>query len=174
MKPNKIRNIIKHYKKLREENPDTWIEHCKNQEKLDDAIVYAALAENHLGKRNNHQKRRKKLNLEKFAANLVDIKPEIQKAKSFDELLLIIENCKIKGIGPLTCYDTAQRIGAKIKLFPEHIYLHAGTKTGAEKLLGKRLNLKFINITDLPNPFQNENLTNAEIEDILCIYKDRF
>ncbi|MGJ8667547.1 MAG: hypothetical protein ACSHW7_14345 [Patiriisocius sp.] len=159
---------------MREENPDTWIEHCKNQEKLDDAIVYAALAENHLGKRNNHQKRRKKLNLEKFAANLVDIKPEIQKAKSFDELLLIIENCKIKGIGPLTCYDTAQRIGAKIKLFPEHIYLHAGTKTGAEKLLGKRLNLKFINITDLPNPFQNENLTNAEIEDILCIYKDRF
>lgn len=174
MNTKKIRNIIRHYKKLRQEHPDTWIEHCKNQKSLEDAIVYAALAENHLGKRNNHQKRREKINLEKFAANLVDKKTEIQKAKSFDGLLTIVENCKIKGIGPLTFYDTAQRIGAKIRLFPEHIYLHAGTKTGAEKLLGKRLKVKFINKTDLPSPFQNVHLTNGEIEDILCIYKDKF
>ena len=159
MNPKKISNIIKHYKKLRQEHPDTWIEYCKNQEKLEDAIVYAALAENHLGKRNNHQKRRKKINLEKFAANLVDKKSEIQRANSFDELLIIVENCKISGIGPLTCYDTTQRIGAKIKLFPEHIYLHAGTKIGAEKLFGKRLKVKFIDKTDLPSPFQNVTLT---------------
>jgi len=174
MNPNKIRNIIKHYKKLRQEHPDTWIEHCKNQEKLDDVIIYAALAENHLGKRNNHQRRLKKLNLEKFAANLIDKKFDIQKAKSFGQLLIIVENCKFKGIGPLACYDTTQRIGAKIGFYPEHIYLHAGTKIGAEKILGKPLKQKFINRTDLPNPFQNENLNNAEIEDILCIYKDRF
>ena len=105
------------YKKLRQEHPDTWIEHCKNQENLDDAIVYAALAENHLGKRNNHQRRLKKLNLEKFAANLVDKKSYIQKAKSFDELLIIVENCKISGVGSLACYDTTQRIGAKINFF---------------------------------------------------------
>ncbi|MAY53073.1 hypothetical protein [uncultured Winogradskyella sp.] len=72
MNTKKIKNIIRHYKKLRQKHPDTWIEHCENQENLEDAIVYAALAENHLGKRNNHQKRRKKINLEKFAANLVD------------------------------------------------------------------------------------------------------
>ena len=94
--------------------------------------------------------------------------------QSISSISAFVENCKIKGIGPLTCYDTAQRIGAKIRLFPEHIYLHAGTKTGAEKLLGKRLKVKFINKTDLPNPFHNANLTNAEIEDILCIYKDKF
>jgi hypothetical protein len=174
MTPNKIRNIIKHYKKWKQKNLDTWVEHCKNQEKLEDAIIYAALAENHLGKRNNHQRRLKKLNLEKFAANLIDKKSDIQKAKSFDELLIIVENCKIKGIGKLACYDTAQRIGANIKLFPEYIYLHAGTKIGAEIILGRRLKEKFINRTDLPNPFHNENLTNAEIEDILCIYKNRF
>lgn len=174
MNPNKIRNIIKPYKGWKQENPDKWIEHCKSQEKLDDAIIYAALAENHLGKRNSHQKRLKKLNLEKFAANLIDKKDDVHKANSFDELLIIVETCKISGVGKLACYDTAQRIGAKIRLFPEHIYLHAGTKTGAEIILGRRLKEKFINRTDLPNPFQNENLNNAEIEDILCIYKDRF
>ena len=115
--PEKIRNIIKHYKKWKQENPDTWIEHCKIQEKLDDAIIYTALAENHLRKRNNHQRRLKKLNLEKFAANLLDRKSEIQKGVLFDELLIIVENCKIKGIGKLACYDTVQRIGANINFF---------------------------------------------------------
>jgi len=174
MNIKKIRNIINQYKNWRQENPDTWIEHCKNQEKLEGAILYAALAENHLGKRNSHQRRLKKLNLEKFAANLIDKKANIREAKSFEELLIIVEKSKITGIGELACYDTTQRIGANIGLFPEHIYLHAGTKIGAEKLLGKRIKVKFINRIDLPVPFHNESLTNGEIEDILCIYKDKF
>ena len=103
----------------------------------------------------------------------MDRKSEIQKGVLFDELLIIVENCKIKGIGKLACYDTVQRIGANINFFLNK-YLHAGTNTGAEIILGKRLEKKFINRTDLPNPFHNKNLTNAEIEGILCIYKSRF
>lgn len=174
MKTQKIINIIKHYKSWKQENSDTWVEHCKNQEKLVDAIAYAALAENHLGKRNGHQRRLKKINLEKFAGNLIEKEETIQKATSFDKLLKIVEECKINGIGKLACYDTAHRIGKKIGLHPEFIYLHAGTKKGAEKILGKRLSQKFIHRTELPNPFHNKNLSNDEIEDILCIYKDRF
>jgi hypothetical protein len=31
-------------------------------------------------------------------------------------------------------YDTALRIGAKLKLFPTKVYLHAGTRLGARAL----------------------------------------
>lgn len=174
MKTQKLKNIISHYKKWKGENPDTWIEHCANQENLKNAIIYAALAENHLGKRNGHQRRLKKLHLEKFAAQLIDRIKDIKAAQSFDQLLKIVESCKIYGIGELACYDTANRIGAKLGLRPDLIYLHAGTKKGAEKLLGKRLKIKFLKKEDLPSPFQADELTPAEIEDILCIYKDKF
>ncbi|WP_282774577.1 hypothetical protein [Phaeodactylibacter xiamenensis] len=174
MTTQQLKNIINHYKKWKRENPDTWIKHCENQEELENAITFAALAENHLGKRNGHQRRLKKLDLEKFAANLIDNKDKIEAAKTFDELLKVVESCKIKGVGELTCYDTANRIGAKLKLKPDLIYLHAGTKKGAEKLLGMKLRDKCIRKVDLPAPFQTDELTPAEIEDILCIYKDRF
>ena len=79
MTTQKIQNIINHYKKWRKENLDTWIEHCRNQTNIEDAIGFAALAENHEGM-----------------------------------------------------------------------------------------------TEELPMPFNDNDLTNAEIEDILCIYKDRF
>jgi hypothetical protein len=38
----------------------------------------------------------------------------------------------IAGIGRLTVYDVATRIGAHVDLAPERAYLHAGTATGAK------------------------------------------
>jgi hypothetical protein len=174
MTTQKLKNIINHYRKWKGENPDTWVEHCVAQKDLKNSLIYAALAENNLGKRNGHQKRLKKLNLEKFADNLVDNIKKIEDALTFDELLKIVESCKIKGVGELACYDTANRIGAKLGLPPDLIYLHAGTRNGAEKLLGRKLKDKTIRKTELPNPFQGDDITPAEIEDILCIYKNRF
>ena len=170
----KLHNIIKHYKQWRDNNPDNCIEHCKQQDNLEEAILVAALSEGHLGKRHNHQRRINGLILEKFAANLVDKQQEIETAQSFDKLLQVVESCKIKGIGELTCYDTTTRIGARLGLKPDKIYLHAGTKKGAEKLLGKKIYNKSISKKDLPSPFREKDLSEDEIEDILCIYKDRF
>jgi len=170
----KTLEIIEEYKSWRQENPDTWLNHCRNQENVEDAIIYAALSENHLGKRNSHQYRLKKITLEQFAASLLDVKEEIMKAKSFEELFGIIEFNKPKGVGDLTCYDAALRIGAKINLYPEKIYLHTGTRRGAEKILGKKVNRKFILKSELPDSFQNAAISSAEIEEILCMYKDQF
>jgi hypothetical protein len=49
---------------------------------------------------------------------------------SFDELFQMVDNAigGIHGIGPLTVYDTACRIGEYLNLKPEKIYLHAGTR----------------------------------------------
>ena len=170
----KTLEIIEEYKSWRQGNPDTWINHCRNQENVEDAIIYAALSENHLGKRNSHQYRLKKITLEKFAANLLDVKEEIMEAKSFEELFGIIEFNKPQGVGDLTCYDAALRIGAKVNLYPEKIYLHTGTRRGVEKILGKKVSRKFILKSELPDSFQNAAISCAEIEEILCMYKDQF
>lgn len=174
MKNQKILNIISHYKKWRQENLDTWIEYCRSQTNTEDAVRFAALAENHEGKKNRHQRRLNKIILEKFAANLLDKKTEIQAVTSFSDLMVIVVKCRISGIGELACYDTANRIGAKIGFSPDKIYLHAGTRIGAEKLLGRPIKKRHIDRTELPSPFHDKTLTNAEIEDILCIYKDKF
>ena len=167
----KISNIIKHYKKLRIENPDTWVEYCAEQKNLYSAIKYAALATNKLKKRNPHQYRLKHSDLQDFSELLLLLEVQIAKTKTFDELFLIISKTSIKGIGELAKYDTATRIAAFLKLTPEKIYLHAGTKKGAKNLLNKRITTKTISKNELPNIFHS--LSCAEIEDVLCIYKNR-
>ncbi len=166
--------IIKDYKAWRQENLDTWISHCVAQESLEDTIIYAALSENHLGKRNSHQYRLKRITLEQFAASLVDVTDRIGRAKTFEELYTIIETNKPHGIGELTTYDAALRIGAKLMLYPEKIYLHTGARRGAEKLLGKKLSQRYILKSELPKALQSDSVSNAEIEEILCMYKGRF
>lgn len=99
---------------------------------------------------------------------------ELHKTTDFTSLLGIVESCKVKGIGELTCYDTANRISCKIGVYPDKIYLHAGTKKGADKLFGKRIKKRFIDKSELPEPFKSSELDCAELEDILCIYKLRF
>jgi hypothetical protein len=72
----------------------------------------------------------------------------------------------IKGIGRLTVYDIAHRIGAFFGKAPECVYLHAGVRVGARALGigGDSFDPKM-----LPNPFAR--LAPSEIEDCLCIYK---
>jgi len=75
----------------------------------------------------------------------------------------------IRGIGDLTVYDTAVRIGAHLGLEPQMVYLHAGTKAGARAMglagQGGRLAM-----STLPAAFRQ--LSAREVEDCLCIYKD--
>lgn len=167
----KHQNIIDHYRRWRNQNPDTWIDYTIQQPDIPSAIKVAAKSVNKEGKRNNHQRRLKKKAIDDFTEKLIHKVEEIKKAKSFDDLMYIVESCKVKGIGKLACYDTANRIGYKIGVSPNKIYLHAGTKKGAERLLGRKLMINSIGKNELPEPFINSELDCAELEDILCIYK---
>ena len=166
--------IIKHYKKWRKENPDTWIHYTTSQSDLDSAISVAVFSNDSNGKRNPHQRRLKLDSLQLFNKTLKKRINDISKCSNFSELIFIIENCKVKGIGELACYDVAIRIGSYLGLHPEFVYLHAGTKTGLKNLMKGKLKKKFIKKGDLPEPFKSLDLTCHEIEDILCIYKDKF
>jgi len=92
--------------------------------------------------------------------------------KSFNELFEIINSAliNVKGIGELYVYDTSLRIGAKLNVLPEKVYMHAGTRIGARRL-GYEGSIRFIEISDLPIEFQQ--LEPYEIEDMLCRFKDK-
>ena len=91
----------------------------------------------------------------------------------YDTILMLIGS--IKGIGPLTVYDTAKRIGHLLNppIYPEmYVYLSSGALEGAKGLLGRN-DLKFREPICIFAPYFG-SLPSIFIEDILCVYKDSF
>ncbi len=114
-------------------------------------------------------------------ANIQQCKPFIHNNKfakgfaDFEELYDFVYSVigDINGIGPLTTYDTAKRIGHLLSpaIYPkQYVYLAAGAKEGAEALLGTK-SLKFREPIQLFTPHFG-TLGSIFIEDILCIFKD--
>ncbi len=93
------------------------------------------------------------------------------KYNNFEVLYNDVRNAigKIKGIGDLTIYDTALRLGFimfPIVLPEEYIYLARGAKRGAENLLGKAVHYR--EHFSIFTPYFG-NLSSHFIEDFLCI-----
>lgn len=166
-------NIIRHYTAWKVAHPDTHIIHSANQHTLTDVIREAAMCRNHLDKRHIHQRRLKKINLEAFTQSIMDRREEIETVNNFESLISVIRQQRVHGIGDLTIYDVAVRIGAYKNIWPEVIYLHAGAKIGAVALIND-INGETVNRDELPEEFRNSPLSCFELEDILCIYKRMF
>ena|SRR5579863_6225617 len=95
----------------------------------------------------------------------------IRKCQNFAALIGFLEQTleSVRGIGELTIYDIAHRVGAFLGLEPELVYLHRSTRDGA-KVLGIASKLRMIELSVLPSAFRR--LRPYEMEDALCIYKD--
>jgi hypothetical protein len=166
----KIREIIKEYRTARMQYPDPWIEDCRLIP-LKEAIALAATARDFRNKKHPHQHRRTEDELNSFCSRILAVKRKIKQAKSFHELYEIIESCAVKGVAALTIYDTAHRIGKnkEILLDPDEVYIHRGTRDGAEIFFGRNVREKSLS----KDMFKGmEHLAPEEIEDVLCIYKD--
>jgi len=132
------------------------------------AIRRAALCQLPNGKRHSHQYLIPQRLLHLAEERLQAVAKRLAAASDFDALHEIVRDQigAVRGIGKLTVYDIAQRIGAYLGIVPELVYLHRGTKEGAAAMgfLGETLDP-----AALPAAFSR--LTPAEIEDCLCIYK---
>jgi len=149
------------------------IEYCKASPDLKTAIKRAALARDEKEKKFIHQYRIKNDTLRKLDAELLKIKNKIKTVNNFDELFELVHGTRVfKSRYSLTVYDTALRLGFYLKKYPERIYLHAGAKKGAEKVMGK-IRKHFIMKNDLPEPFRSCGLKEYELEDLFCVYKDK-
>lgn len=144
----------------------------RQQPTLREALRLAALAINNKGKRYSHQRRLSKTVLEQARDILLENEKEIRRSQDFDGLFALLERLllPVKGLGELYVYDTALRISAKMGVLPKRVYLHAGTRVGA-KALGFDGKAKTLEVSQLPEWLQQ--LQPHEIEDVLCIFKDK-
>lgn len=145
----------------------------RQQPSLHAAVEKAALAINSKGKRYSHQRRLRRASFHQAYRTLEENLEAIADLNEFDDLHALVERIlePVPGIGELYVYDTALRIGAKLNLLPTKVYLHAGTRVGA-RALGLDASGPRINTSVLPREFRS--LPPHEVEDILCIFKDKF
>ena len=144
----------------------------RSQPTTADAIRAATCTLGPNDKIEHHQCRVGRVRLQRAATALLKHIDEIEKCRSFVELLAVVERASrgIERFGELAAYDTAFRIGLKLKLMPKEVYLHTGTRKGCRNL-GLKASRKFIEMKELPQELRL--LEPHEAEDFLCIYKDR-
>ena len=133
----------------------------------------AALAARPDDRRYSHQTRLKANHLAEAARVLAKQLEDIEAVAHFAALHGLLKKLLASraGLGELYLYDTALRIGAKLGLMPQAIYLHAGTRAGA-KALKLSVTGNILLKSELPLPLQE--LEPHELEDVLCIYKKYF
>jgi hypothetical protein len=161
--------IVAHYlaeKKPKADNERRWF---RIQRKIHYAVRLAGLASGPQGKRFRHQYCIPHTVLKKSSRALLRNLRRLGRCTSFDARFEQVHEVisPIRGIGPLTVYDTALRIGARLGLSPQKVYLHAGTRHGAA-VLGFGPDRPSISLSELPKPL--DELNAEEAEDVLCIY----
>lgn len=150
------------------------LDHFRNKfPNLRETVAAATMA---IGPENvvlSHQHRVGKERCAKALDLLLARLPEIEACKNFDELHTLIRSATkpVSRFGVLAVYDTALRIGAKLNLLPEVVYLHSGTAKGA-KALGLPTRRRFLTRDELPPAVHD--LALHEVEDFFCIYKSKF
>ena len=79
----------------------------------------------------------------------------------------------VKGAGELITYDVTDRIALHLRLTPTNVYLHRGTRFGAQALFADlEATDTEVPVAKLPRPLQM--LTSRELETVLCIYASLF
>lgn len=166
-----LESIVEQYLADHAEKADGELRFFESQKSVRDAVRLAGLAQGPSGKRFDHQRRIPSPVLEKSAQILNCALQQLSGAHSFHDLYQLVAALigPISGIGDLTIYDTALRIGAKFRIYPERVYLHAGTKQGA-KYLRLSYRRRWLVVGELPQAFQR--LKPYQVEDVLCIYKN--
>ncbi|MBI5018219.1 MAG: hypothetical protein HZB55_22365 [Deltaproteobacteria bacterium] len=93
-----------------------------------------------------------------------------KKFQTFEDLYVWVASVarQVPGIGTVTTYDVAQRLGAWLGLQPTTVYLHAGTAVGAGKL---NVFGPVAELSAFPPEIAKLGATHAE--NFLCLYKDR-
>jgi hypothetical protein len=171
LKSSDFDRIVHDYRENHEQDANRLLDYYSSLSSYQEAAEVIGLAELPSGKRHPHQRRLKSEVLQEVHKALLDAESRMGSCSSFEELFDTVRETigEIWGVGELMVYDTANRLGAYFGLEPEAVYLHRGTREGAETI-GIDSDRKKVEVSELPEPLQN--LRPHELEDCLCIYKD--
>jgi len=151
---------------------DQVVEYTAQAVSFNEATARACASRCSKGKCHNHQSRVPE-NVRRLFCELITCEWPLANVKDFDTLYDWLDTIKPAGIGPVTLYDVATRIGAYLGYEVQSLYLHAGVHLGWARLHGKRMPLILrIPKDELPLPLQS--LPTDEIEDFLCCYREMF
>lgn len=159
---------------------DQVVRYCEDAPRFAIAVRRAVEARDANGKHHNHQSKVDITARRKLGAKLVAKKKMVEKIASirhhdrFDLLHDLIDEIKPFGIGPVTVYDVAVRVGAYLGIDPQSVYMHAGVRLGYEALFGagSSKGIERVPLSRFPEPFCY--MEADDIEDILCTYREIF
>jgi len=165
----KLDDIVSDYIREYRDDARKEMRYFEVQRSSSAAIRKAALCELPNGRRHAHQRRIPGTLLEQVEAKLQGIRRKLARATDFIAVHRLVDDeiGKIKGIGALTVYDVAHRIGAHFGRTPQLVYLHAGARAGARVF---NISGDSFDPAILPKAFSC--LEPSEIEDCLCIYRN--
>lgn len=149
---------------------DDVVDYCAAADSLDTAIDRACASLRRNGKLHNHQSR-VRADVRKYFAHKIKTEIETVTFNNFDELHDWLEEIKPRGIGEVTTYDVATRVGAYMQLEPTSLYLHAHVRVGWNKLHGTRRvpeDNGRVPKEMLPQPLHR--IPADQVEDMLCCY----
>jgi len=148
--------------------PRDWVRFHRRQPSLERALEVVASWQDKRGKVYSHQclvPRRAKARAGAAIRAL-----DLAGVADFEDLFPRVQDAigGIRGVGPLTVYDVATRIGAFIRCMPRRrVYLHSGARAGA-RALGLPTHGRSLPVQAFPRELRR--LRAWEIEDVLCIY----
>lgn len=162
------------------ERRDPVVRWCMKAKTLEEAVQRAVESRGENGKMFNHQSKVRETSRhelgELFLAEIFTLRGVLTKKhtrklfRDFDELHDFIALMAPWGIGPVTVYDVALRIGAYLKIEPDSLYLHAGVRIGLEALLGKKMRgVLRVPMNELPAPLRE--LPPNDVEDMMCAHR---
>lgn len=167
---------------------DQVIEFCSEAAVLSVAISRAIEARDADGKHHNHQSKVDIGARRLFGKRIWTRRNQVKKCKDFDTLHDLFDEIKPYGIGPVTVYDVAVRVGAYLGIEPTSVYMHAGVRQGFKALQEAMdpfdndgapgwtdpqvAKLPRIPMSTFPSPLRH--MRADDVEDILCTYREVF
>lgn len=177
----KLKKLVKDYRDYHQHDADKRLTSYRklNEQysQLVDCSIRGVLPD---GTKAPRQRKFAKYALKTVSRNLMDAEHKIKDCSSFDEVLLVVYNCKVKGFPAPSVYDTALRLGSCFNLWPDIVHLHANALTGAKTLLGSNIKWQYFNddknypyLAKTDFPVELQVLEPYHIENFLNIYNDR-
>lgn len=161
---------------------DDVVEFCREADGWKQAVSRAVASRRPNGKMHNHQSKVKEADRQEFGHRILWEWPKAnnQWPQTFDEFHDRLEELRPHGIGPVTTYDVAVRVGAFLKLEPQSLYLHAGVRQGWLALCPVEpfgVPRRWAGIHRIRQPWWPIEVTGwkaDELEDFLCTYRELF
>lgn len=147
---------------------------CAEAETFDEAVWIACASKRRNGRMHTHQTKVKVDARREFGWAIIGCAEFLSCQTDFDAFHDILWEIRPAGIGPLTCYDVATRVGAYLRLEPQQIYLHTGARLGWNAMWGERREAGVQDGRVSRNfwPPALLRLSADMAEDFLCTYRD--